>query len=162
MVPSVRLRETIIIATRSRSESMWWCQLSSIFRIFLCIGMVPMIFPESEALRTNLSHITGTTTTMSAAALTDAARYYDPATTSLCIVRNQLQKRDSLVCPLLIRPRSIGSLIDAAHSIGRIRTQFQRRNTHRYYRNRYFVNDPVFALISWIVTAAASSSCMLL
>lgn len=164
MVPSVRLRQTTPITTaRSRSESMWWCQLSSIFRIFLCIGMVPMIFPESEALRTNLSHVVSTATM---AALTDTTTYYDYTTTSsasasICIVRHQLQMRDSFVCPLLMRPRSIGSLIDAAHSIGRIRTQFQQHKTHRYFRNRYFVNDPVFAIISWIV-AVASSSCILL
>ena len=185
MVPSVRLRigplHTITSSTtaiKRRSESMWWCQLSSIFRIFLCIGMVPMIFPESEALRTNLSlfGITGTATT-TATTLTDIIiPYYDyttatkaVSTSSFCFIRpplpQQLQEAQSLVsCPssYMMRPRSIGSLIDAAHSIGRIRTQFQQSQHHRCYRNRYyFVNDPVFAMLSWMI-AVVSSSCILL
>ena len=162
MVPSVRLRETIILSTRRGSTLMWRCQLSSIFRIFLCVGMVPMIFPESEALRTNLS-LFGTGAGAGTTTITDAMSYYDYTTTStsLCIVSSQqrLQVRDSLVhCPaLMMRPRSIGSLIDAANSIGRI----TQRKTQRCYRKRYYVNDPVLALISWIV-AVASSSCILL
>jgi Mpv17 / PMP22 family len=46
----LRLRER---SNRS-SEGSVWSKVSFLFRLILCVGMLPMIFPESEALVTNL------------------------------------------------------------------------------------------------------------
>jgi Mpv17 / PMP22 family len=148
MIPSVRLRERCS-ATRS-SEGSMWSNASFLFRILLCVGILPMIFPESEALVTNLSLYNSKLCHRSA---------------PFCYTKtaqSPFSRRDVHIVDHSWSPKqetnhhhclSAGKGSHNARSSGRIKTRLHIRNEARYLTGSW--NGSMIQFTSWILSMSS-------
>ena len=138
MIPSVRLREKCSFSRGS--ERLLWSNVSVLLRILLCVGILPMIFPESEALVTNLS--------LYNSKLCHRSATFCYTTTT----QSSFSRRD---LPMQIHnQQSVAKRIPNAHTLGRIKTRLYIRNEARYSTGS--LNSSVIQFTSWILSITSA------
>jgi Mpv17 / PMP22 family len=181
MILGVRIRERW-----TSSEGSIWSQVSFLFRLVLLVGMLPMIFPESEAqLLTNLSilqhsnaycyyyymnTVSSVSVSVSSSASSLPSLYYTTAVTSSQQTRQQTQiqtqpwrelRKNGLWRPLQ-SCRSMAQLVESVHTLGRRRAAIYTNDHCRYPSGSgsgswyFFLEDPIVRMLSWIVVVCSA------
>lgn len=148
MIPSVRLRDTWT-ASKS-SEGLMWSNVSFLFRILLCVGILPMIFPESEALVTNLSLYNSKLCHRS-----EPFCYTKSAQSPFSRTRDEFTNQAwSLKHQNYHHHLNAGKRTHNARSLGRIKTRLYIRNEARYITGSW--NGSMIQFASWILSIGSA------
>jgi Mpv17 / PMP22 family len=145
MIPSVRLRETW--STSKISEGSMWSNISFVFRILLCVGILPMIFPQSEALVTNLSLYNSKLCHRS-------APFCYTKTTQSPFSRRDVHVDHSGSPKHQLHHLSAGKRSHSGRSLGRIKTRLYIRSEARYVNGSW--NGSMIQFTSWILSITSA------